>query len=283
MVLESLVNPFYAEKKPWQLAFIGFLYSSIAIFLGLWIFEEYSSLIMVFLTVFACAPFMYHTIKLEEKKDLEYESESTLLREHSRAIACFMLLFFGISISYTLWYVVMPADVITTLFSVQSQTITNINNQVTGNTMYQVNLLVKIFLNNVKVLIFCILFAFIYGLGAIFILVWNGSVIGAAAGNFIRSRLGEYASDIGLVKVGGYLKIVSMSILRYAIHGTPEILAYFVGGLAGGIISVAVIKHDFGTREFERIILDSSDLVIIALVILVFAALLEVFVTPVFF
>jgi len=68
--------------------------------------------------------------------------------------------------------------------------------------------------------------------------------------------------------------------MRYIVHGIPEITAYFVAGLAGGIISVAVIRHDFGTDKFRKILMDSVDLIVIAILLLVFSAIVEVFVTP---
>ena len=92
MVLESLVNPLKAERQPYEMFFIGLLYASIAIFLSIWIFKEYSSLVMVFLTVFACVPLMYSTLKLEEKKDIEITGERRLLREHGKALKFFVFL-----------------------------------------------------------------------------------------------------------------------------------------------------------------------------------------------
>ena len=73
MVLESITNPFRAEKKPWTMFLIGALYASIALFLGNWIFKEYASLMMVFLTTMACIPLLYHTMKAEERKDTAIE------------------------------------------------------------------------------------------------------------------------------------------------------------------------------------------------------------------
>ena len=66
-------------------------------------------------------------------------------------------------------------------------------------------------------------------------------------------------------------------------HGFFEILAYFIGGLAGGIISVAVINHNVDSDKFVHILKDSIDLFLLAIIMLVFAALIEVFITPVFF
>jgi uncharacterized membrane protein SpoIIM required for sporulation len=130
---------------------------------------------------------------------------------------------------------------------------------------------------------FAILFSFVFGAGAIFVLAWNASVIGTAIGNFIRGNLALYSELIGLDKLGKYFHVISIGLFRYVIHGIPEILAYFVGALAGGIISVAIIKHDFGTEKFEHIVLDSADLLFISIGLLFFAAILEVWITPIIF
>ena len=121
-----------------------------------------------------------------------------------------------------------------------------------------------------------------YGAGAIFILTWNASVIATAIGNFIRSNIASYASQAGF-RAASYFQIVSLALLRYLLHGIPEILAYIIAGLAGGIISVAVINARFGTRKFERVILDSSDLILLSVLLLILATLIEVYITPIFF
>lgn len=274
MVLESLINPFNAEKQPWEMFFIGMVYNTVAIFLSLWIFEAYASLVMVFLTVLACIPLIYTAIKEEEEKDLGTEQESVLLKEHTRVLSFLMFLFLGIMISVAIWYIVLPTAMHTNAFGVQSKTIENINYQVTGNVISNSSIFFKIFLNNMKVLMFCLLFAFVYCFGSIFVLTWNASVIGVAIGNFIRVNISE---------VSDYFSVVPLAIFRYMTHGLFEIGAYFIVGLAGGIISIAVIKHDFGTKQFEHVLLDSVDLILIAVVMLFIAALIEVFITPVLF
>ncbi len=79
------------------------------------------------------------------------------------------------------------------------------------------------------------------------------------------------------------MKVITIGLFKFTIHGVPEILAYFVAGMAGGIISVAVIKHDFSTRKFEHVVLDSADLILISIGLIVLAALLEVYITPAIF
>lgn len=283
MVLESLINPFRAERKPWEMFFMGFLYSSVGIFLSLVIFRDQSSLVMVFLTVMACVPIIYNTIKIEEKKDLIINKEKDLLKEHNKAIVFLMFLFIGITFSYVVWYVSLPSETVDVLFDKQTQTIQTINNLVSGNVSQQFSFFTKIFFNNMKVLTFAVLFAFIYGAGAIFILTWNASVIGAAIGNFMRSNFSNYAASVGLSKVSSYFQVVSIGLLKYAVHGIPEIIAYFYGGLAGGIISVAIIKHHYTHKKFSNILFDASELLIISVGFLIVAAFLEAYITPLLF
>lgn len=283
MVLEALETVENAEKNPKHMFYYGLLYTSIAIIVSLWVFRDQASLVMIFLTVMAVSPIFYKTIKIEEQKDMTDYDERLLLKEHSRALSFFMWFFLGSTLSYAAWYVFLPNSIMQVLFSTQTSTIIQINGNVTGFSIQVFEVFSKIFFNNLRVLVFCLIFAFLYGFGAIFVLAWNASVIGTAIGYFIRSNLATVSSIFGVDSVFFYFKTVSMSMVRYAIHGIPEILAYFVAGLAGGIISVAVIKHDFRTKNFEKIVLDSSDLIIIAVVLLLVAALLEVFVTPMFF
>ena len=283
MVLESLINPLKAEKKPWEMFFLGAAYSSVAILLSLWIFKDEASLVMVFLTVMACIPIVYSTMKLEENKDLEIPEERALMKEHNKAIIFLMFMFLGATFSFVVWYVFLPPGILTYAFGQQTSTIQSINNQIAGNVYQQFSSFSKILLNNIKVLAFSTLFAFIYGAGAMFILIWNASVIGAAIGNFIRSNLSQYASLLGFGKFSIYFNVISVGLLRYALHGIPEILAYFYGGLAGGIISVAIIKKHYKNDNFSHILFDVSELLLISLSFLLVAAFLEVYVTPMLF
>src|SRR3989338_8511967 len=180
MVVESLLNPFNAEKKPWEMFFLGFLYSSIGILLSLWIFRDQASLIMVFMITMAALPIFYNTVKLEESKDMIMDNETLILKEHNKAISFFMYLFVGITIACAVWYTLLPTSTINSLFDKQTGTIQAINNQVSGNVIHNLNIFSKIFFNNFKVLAFSILFSLVYGAGAIFILAWNSTVIGAA-------------------------------------------------------------------------------------------------------
>ena len=275
MGFESLITPWKAAKHPWEMLFLGFLYASVAMALSLWIFKDHAGLISVFFTVMACVPLMYNTLRIEEEKVDYISKERSLLKEHGRALLFFMFLFVGITLAFATWYVVLPAEVSQSVFSIQTSTISDINSQVSGN----LGMFSRIFFNNLKVLTFALLFSFFFGAGAIFILTWNASIIAVAMGVLIKSYILTAGTGPVVAHVGGY----SSAMLRYFIHGIPEIAAYFVAALAGGIISVAIIRKDIMTKNFQRIAFDTSNLIIISIIILVIAGLAETYITPFFY
>ena len=283
MTLESIINPKKSARDPGTMFLVGFLYASVALFLATWIFRAHASLIMVFLTVFASIPFMYKTMKIEEEVDMKFKSEKSILKEHSKVLKGLVALFGGYVVAYSLWFILLPSGMVQNLFSSQIETINSINDKISGNAIASSNILLQIFFNNFKVLLFCLFFSFFYGAGAIFILTWNASVIGTAVGTFVKEKLATLALELGAINVFHYFQFFSLGLLRYAIHGIPEIAAYFIGGLAGGIISVAMINRDLETNKFGTIMGDALDLSLIAILILILAAFLEVYITPVLF
>ncbi len=286
-MLEMLINPKRAERHSWEMFFVGAFYASLSILLVNWIFSndvvlsKYSGILVVTFCVMFSMPFMYYTIKLEEEKDIRIESFFRILREHNKALMAFLWLFLGFIVAFSFWYIVLSSG--QNSFRAQIETYCMINKPANFNEcveQYGIKSLGKttgfltsrdkiiaIFTNNIYVLIFTLVFSLIFGAGAIFILAWNASVIAAAIGIFSKSGI----SDLPL------------GVARYMIHGLPEIAAYFTGALAGGIISIAVIKHEIRSEKFWSILQDSLNLVILAIIILLIAALIEVFVTPAIF
>ena len=280
-----LMNPKKAERNPWELFFIGLFYGSVAFLLTHWVFSDgvfakYSSIFLITLTVILCMPFIYYTIKLEEKKVNAREEGLPLLKEHWKAIQLFLWLFLGLVIAFSFFNIVMPSS---NNFSAQIETYCSINNpanyqscldqyipkevKITGLASSDQERFIAIFTNNMYVLIFTLVFSLVLGAGSIIILAWNASVIAAAIGIFAKSEISQLPLGVG----------------RYMIHGIPEIAAYFIVALAGGLVSVAVIRHEYGTEKFWEVLQDSLNLVIAAIIVLVIAALVEVFVTPVLF
>jgi uncharacterized membrane protein SpoIIM required for sporulation len=284
-MIEMIMKPKKAERRPWEMFFVGLFYASISLLIVTFVFSgddvlrEGSGLLMVIFTVLCCLPFVYYIVKLEEGKDLEIDDSGKLIKEHSKAIRALMWLFLGFVVAMAFWYVMIP-DAAGENFNFQIRTFCAINNPAnyefciegygagpitTAATSSRVFL--SIFSNNISVLIFTIIFSLMFGAGAIFILIWNASVIAAAMGIFVKGSIYQ----------------LPIALMRYMIHGIPEIAAYFIGALAGGILSVALIRKDLVGERKWLILQDSVLLTIIAVVILIIAAVMEVYLTPVFF
>ncbi len=233
-----------------------------------------------------------HTPSLQDnvqrkEKGLKYREERDKVREHSKAFIFLILLFLGVFISSASWFIYFSfKDPVTlkTLFKVQTDAITSINSGATSNLGAPVNLFIKILVNNFKVLVFCVAFAAIFGLGAIFILTWNATVVGTAMGNYVKSNFLSAAFAKGIGQVFGFSWIYFLGFFRYMVHGIPEMLAYFIGAVGGGILSAAFVRKDFSNEKTSNeVILDAVNIFIISLIILVLAAIIEVFITPVLF
>lgn len=281
MVLESIIIPDEMERHPKRMFYVGFIYATVGLLLGYFIFGRYASLSSIFLTTMPLIVIMYRAFELEERKDIVLHGEFSLMKEHTYVLSFFLYLFVGMVVSYAICFSLLPAGVVENLFASQIETIESItsgNIDVTGAS-YQLGSLKTILLTNVRVWVFCILFSFLYGSGAIFILAWNASVIGVAAGNILRRIISSYAQADHYTRIYNYFAAFPMSF-SYLIHGIPEVSAYFLGALGGGIISVAVIKHDFRSKNFRKVLIDSVDLLVLSIIVLLLAAFIEVYVTP---
>jgi len=282
-MLEMLAKPKRAKRKPWEMFFIGLLYSVVSLAIVGFIFGKdsvlsaYGGILVVTFTVLFSFPFMYYLVKLEEGEDMEITDSGKLVKEHWKAVVALMWLFFGFVVGFSAWYILFPQyNAIN--FNAQIQIFCQINNPQAYTACLESNginslmtgrasgigTVLSIFANNVYVLIFTIIFSLAFGAGALFILVWNASVIGAAIGMFAESSLSN----------------LPLAILRYMFHGLPEILAYFIAALAGGIISVAIIRKDMESYKKWDIIQDALSLIIISILVLLASAFLEVFITP---
>ena len=284
MVLEAILTWRDAEHNSWKLFILGMVYASVGLLLAYWVFHDYASMVMVFLTVMASAHIMHKLVEVEERVDEKVDDEVKLLIHHTRALKAFMALFLGFVVAYTFWYGVLDYQTTSVLFHAQDKTVAYITGKsVTGSIiectqdeiicgMSRFNM---IFGNNIKVLFFALLFGFIYGYGAIFVLTWNASVIAAAAGSYYKLAMAS-SSGIG----NGIVAFVT-SLGQYALHGIPEMLAFFMAALASGILGAGIIRKTWKEPEvFKRIIVDFLELGAISAMILLLAAVLEVWVTP---
>jgi len=282
MVLESIINPKNAINKPLHIFVITFIFSIVAIMFSNHLFMNQSSILSIALITMIFIPFFQKLFELEENKEdlaAEKKLKGNLFQRHSEVIVAFSAFFLGIIVAMSYVYIFLPDY--QHVFSLQEETLHEIS---TSNTGAFLNVFGKgttasatgngkfwvFFLNNSEVMILMFILSILFGSGAIFILTWNASVIAVYLGLFIKSLIAQ-----GLGATTAYVYGVPFGLGMIALHGIPEITAYFVAGLAGGILSVGLVREEFSSPEFKKILRDSLILIFAAEALIFIAAWIE--------
>src|SRR3989344_749396 len=270
MVLESILRPKNAEDKPWHVFIIAFIYTLISIFFAYKLFPEQSSILTIALITIIFVPFFQRLFVFEEKKD-ELASrklmKGNLFARHGRIILVFSSFFLGIIVAMSFAFVFVPE--FKDVFILQSETLRGFS--ATGGAT-GAGEFATFFLNNTQVMVLMFILSAMLGAGAVFILAWNASVIAVYVGLFIQSLIGK-----GLSSGVAYLYGLPVSLGSIALHGIPEIVAYFLAGIAGGILGVGIIRERLGSEEFNIVFKDAIVFMAIAEALVVGAALIEAF------
>ncbi|MCS7105765.1 MAG: stage II sporulation protein M [Candidatus Aenigmarchaeota archaeon] len=255
MVLEKLVSLKLAIRNPLVMIVYGAIISLACLFIASIIFESSIGLMTNLLITIASLPFMLNLIRYHEAKEEEViERETSLLRRHSDVLKVYAAFSAGIVLALSLTYVLLPEETSYKLFKDQIDTINAIRGKATFADTFQ-----AIFFNNVGVMFLSFLLSFLFGAGAIFIISWNASVLAAAIGS--------------LAKTIGGVKALPVAALPFLPHGSLEFLAFFIGAIAGGLISVAITRRK--SKNFWLIVFDSLKLLLISIIILGVAAFIE--------
>ncbi|MBI4163212.1 MAG: stage II sporulation protein M [Candidatus Aenigmarchaeota archaeon] len=273
MVLESILNPKNAEDKPWHIFVIAFIYTFIGVFFAHQLFPNQSSTLAVAIITILFIPFFENLFELEEEKDdaaVKGGKKQNIFGRHKQAISVFSSFFMGIIVAMTFIFIFMPT---VNVFTLQAQTIEGFSGRVVSDTTGAVvdqGDFTRFFVNNTGVMILIFVMSLMLGAGAIFVLVWNASVIAVYVGLIVKSL----ASN-GLNLTTAYLYGVPVGLGSIALHGIPEIAAYFVAGISGGILGVGVIREKLNSKEFHFIFKDSLVFLAIAEILIIAAAFIE--------
>lgn len=260
MVLERLISLKTAVRNPLAMMVVGGLVSLSCLVISFLIFNESVGMFTTFLITFAMTPFMVNLLRREEaetEEEMANQKDITLLSplaSHKDVLMVYTAFFVGMIISLSIVFMLLPGPVVEQIFKDQITEIGLIRGSFLSMGIFQ-----KIVLNNIGVLLISFLFSFLFGAGAIFILAWNASVLSTAIGMAAKS-------------IGG-MGALPLAVLMFFPHGSLEILAYFIGAIAGGLVSAAVTRSH--SKYFWHVLVDSLMFVSIAVVLLLVAGVIE--------
>jgi len=277
MVLESLFSAKKIERNPWDMLILSIIVTLVCIYISHVIFPEYAGIITPLLVTVTMTPIIFMVFKIDEgmvRQQARHKIEKSFWDRHDETIVIFTMFFIGSFLAIFFVSLVAPEAFVTSAFSQQIDAINAINPPTaqvintaesflgTGSFMNS-SLLQIILFNNLKVMFFAFLLSFLIGTGALFILSWNASVLAIYLAMFLREGL--------------YQEFLLRS-LGIAPHAPIEILSYFLAGIAGGILSVGVIREKINSKSFKLVFKDSLKLLALAVIAVILGAFIEVFI-----
>jgi uncharacterized membrane protein SpoIIM required for sporulation len=253
-MIDKLLRAYMVEKKPWYAIILGFLFASLGIIFSFLIFRTEPSFPAVFITTLASAPLIVKIIKSERQ-------EKSILRRHEKVIEIYFYLFFGMTIAFALFSTFLPNDISSAIFSEQLSKFSS-GHFTSGYFSKQSVVFLEIVINNLGLVLFFFLLSLFYGSGSMFLLAWNSSILGVMWGNILKVSL-------SLMDPLMFVKNVFF-IFPFLL---PEVEAYFLASIAGGIVSVNLENK----KKLETAMNDSLIFLTVSIVMIFVAGAIEAF------
>jgi uncharacterized membrane protein SpoIIM required for sporulation len=263
MVLESIFPVKKVIRNPAEMFIFSLIITLASIYLADLIFPGTSTgkIITLFITV-AMTPMIYGLFREEEeveREEAEHKIHKTFLDRHDEAIWSFSLFFLGVCVAIFLVAFLSPEEYVAQIFDdqlIEIERVTSISGSFAVSDILNI-----IVMNNLRVMALSFVLSFLIGSGAVIILAWNASILGLYLASFLRKGL----VDEFVIRTVGLIP-----------HAPIEILAYFLAGIAGGMISVGIIRERIFSREFSLVFKDSLILLALAVVAVFLGAFIEV-------
>lgn len=289
MVLESLFEGESVVKHPLSALFLGFVFSSVSIWIAFFSFPASASILAIAFITIAAVPMIHYVFVTEEEEAVKARGrKQSFIARNFDLIKIYAWFSIGVIASYAIWFLLLPGEQTQicfegdkcisiptrgTVFKDQGVALARISTLSTESQESVARATQKgggicgksfwcwfnvIFSNNSSLMLLAVLLSFLFGAGALFLITWNASIVGILIG---QNALAEnHFTFLGLLP-----------------HGMPEFAGYFMGAISGGLISVALSKKKYFPREFEIVAKDSFILLIIALFSLLVGAVVEAF------
>ena len=268
-MLESFISLEQITKRPYLMFIWAFVLASIAFFLSTKVSFRFSlngnlvNLSGLFSVIFILIPaayFLTNLINREEEKEESYirkKYKKGIWERHEKDALVFLFFFFGLALSFAFWSFFLQGD----FFQIQKIEINRIigaTGAITGSVTAGLSF-IDILFNNMGVLGLSFIFSLLFGAGVAFILVWNSSLLG-----------------VRIAQLSGGIQDIPIKSLPFLPHGIFEITSFVLAGMAGGLISAAIIREHHKQGVFGKVLLDAGILLVVALLFVTVGAWIEV-------
>jgi len=285
-MFEQLYETTFLKSNPMYAFLMGLAFAIIGIFSAKIVFGSNPGLMSVAFTAILLIPSLNNLLSINEQSETREEKFSLriIFNDHKDVFKIYTLAFLGIFTAYILFAIVWAQGF--SLFYLQPQLeVACIPPSVcqgslagqavlAGNaaTSEAFSTFMKILINNFIVLIACLFLSFFYGAGSILFITWNASVWGSVFGYRIRESVTHSGHT--------WFPALYTTLLPVFPHMVTEAVSYFSAAIVGGVVSKAFLSEKFGSTGFKRVMDDAFIFFIVAVLLVVFAAFLEVYIFP---
>ncbi|MBI4167832.1 MAG: stage II sporulation protein M [Candidatus Aenigmarchaeota archaeon] len=276
MVLENLAG-FEGLRQHWRRIFVfGFFVNTVSLVVASVIFEPASGLVSLFLVSAVAFPLVNKMFESEE--NLDVSGGEGFFQRHAEILKIYSAFFFGVLLSTAIAYFAMDTAHANNTFNFQLSALKNsaISDRATGAT-FSTSTFNAVLANNIKVAVVSFLLSIIFGAAAVFIITWNASVIAVFIGILTKAAATPFIGFGILAAPLAFLYGFITAVGSIALHGTPEIMSYFVAALAGGIISVGLEREKISSPRFRKVAKDGITLFALAILLIFIAASIEAY------
>jgi uncharacterized membrane protein SpoIIM required for sporulation len=144
------------------------------------------------------------------------------------------------------------------------------NAGLTGGAIFTTSLFLDIFLNNIKVLIFCFLISLIAGNGAMLAIAWNASVWGTIFGTLAKNSAALSGANPWI-----FFALIMASVLP---HTILEMLSYVLSTISGTTISEGFVVGKIKSSKFMNLVMRNLILLLVSIAVLALGGIVETFV-----
>ncbi|MFT4326016.1 MAG: stage II sporulation protein M [Candidatus Woesearchaeota archaeon] len=251
---------------------IGFLFSSLSLLIAQYLFRHNIHLIgttTIFFTVIFTMPILNHILTEEEKIE---RKKGNFFKKNDTIIDFYLYFFLGVFMLFLLAAFITPEYVFSkddfyNIDTTAVQTV-EIGRNLPPPVVNDAHLVREIITNNIYIVLITFALSLLFGAGSIYIVVLNASMAAALLADLTIKNIGS-----------NFMLSFACNWSLLSLHLVPEMLGFLVAAIAGGILYIDFKKEKFRSKNFEEVSLDSLKLLGISALLIIFGALIEVYMT----
>ncbi len=293
-MLDALVDPNQIARGKtsalFRLFIIAFIASLVSIAIMARTFTEHTGVLANAFILIVFLPMIHRIFVLERGKEIilmsfkRYSFFGFILR-HKILIITYLILLLGVAFGFATGYVVFgkaSPSLFKSQINVLSQTeaVKKESLPVTGATAGEISETAKkeqevagkekkkfwmvfffLLKNNITVVTIAILLSFLYASGGLFLIFWNASILGVLLGYEVVRTQGIFTALYNFILI--------------LPHGMFEMVGYFVGGIAGTVLSMALFEIKERGEASYILVMDTLWLVLLAALFILIGACIE--------